>query len=131
MLAYLNGEEGGDRVRGILFDEERDVAIFAHAVNLAEVFSNFLLSTNLETAEEAIADLKAAGVIERNDTDAEFWRDVATLIATQRAAGHRLALGDAFGLALARREGADFYTSDRHELEVVAASGLCAITFIR
>ncbi len=70
-----------------------------------------------------MADLKAAGVEERNDIDAVFWRDVATLIATQRAG--------AFGLALTQRESGDFYTADRHELEAVAKAGLCAIIFIR
>ena len=78
-----------------------------------------------------MADLKAAGVEERNDIDAVFWRDVATLIATQRAGGEHLALGDAFGLALTQRESGDFYTADRHELEAVAKAGLCAIIFIR
>ncbi len=131
MLAYLNGEPGGDLVRGILFDQERDVAVYAHAINLAEVFYDFLRSNDQATAEAAIADLKAAGVIERNDMDAAFWRDVAMLINTQRSASFKLALGDACGLALARRESCDFYTSDRTELAPVQAAGLCAVTFIR
>lgn len=36
MIAHLSGEQGGDLVRGYL--EEADVPIFAHALNLAEVF---------------------------------------------------------------------------------------------
>jgi PIN domain nuclease of toxin-antitoxin system len=131
MLAYLNSEPGGVIVHGLLADEERDVPIYAHAVNLCEVFYNTLKTHGPAVAEAVIANLKADGVEERNDMDAAFWRDVATLIATQRAAGEHLALGDAFGLALARREGGDFYTADRHELEAVAKAGLCAVTFIR
>ena len=131
MLAYLNGELGGDLVRNLLHDEERDAPVYAHAINLCEVFYDFLHDFSRPAAQNAIAALKAAEVIERNDLDAVFWRDVATLIATQRGAGHRLALGDACGLALARREGADFYTADRGELTPVAATGLCSVTFIR
>ena len=131
MLSYLRGEQGADFVRGVLLDEDRDVAIYAHAINLAEVFYDAVGTHDPATAEIAIATLKEAGIVERNDMDAAFWRDVASLIATQRGAGFRLALGDACGLALARREGADFYTSDRTELEPVQAAGLCAVTFIR
>ena len=131
MLAYLQSEAGGDLVRDVLTDPDRDVPVYAHAVNLCEVFYAFLRIGGAALAEEVMADLKADGVEERNDMDATFWRDVAGIIATQRTAGEHLALGDAFGLALARREGADFYTADRHELEAVAKAGLCAIIFIR
>ena len=131
MLAYLNGEAGGNLVRDLLADEERDTPVYAHAINLCEVFYDFLQSDEAPTAEAAIATLRAAGVEERNDMDGAFWRDVATLIGTQRTAGQRLALGDACGLALARRERADFMTSDRTELQPVEIAGLCSITFIR
>lgn len=131
MLASLRHEAGADVVRAVLLDEERDVPVYAHAINLAEVFYDSLGTHDAAIAEAALATLKAAGVIERNDMDGVFWREIAGLIATQRGAGHRLALGDACGLALARRESADFYTSDRGELEHVAAGGLASIVFIR
>ncbi len=131
MLAYAKGEVGGDLVRDLLFDDERDVPVYAHAVNLAEVFYDVLGTHSATDAESTITTLEEAGVIERNDMDGVFWRDVATLIATQRAAGHKIALGDACGIALARRENADFYTSDRAELQYVESAGLCRITFIR
>ena len=63
--------------------------------------------------------------------DGVFWRDVATLIATQRAANHPLSLGDAHGLALARRLNADVVPADRHEIEQVVTSGLANAIFIR
>ncbi|MDQ3812426.1 MAG: hypothetical protein M3347_00580, partial [Armatimonadota bacterium] len=66
------------------------------------------------------------GLVARDDLDAAFWQDVATLKAE-----HDVALGDAFGLALARRLDADFVTSDHHEIDAVAAAGACSVTFIR
>lgn len=117
-------------MRDLLLDPERDVPVYAHAINLCEVF--YLLGrVSLSVATSAIADLRDVGVEERNDLDAAFWQDAAALIAAQRGQGLQLALGDAFGLALARRESADFYTADRHELTSVAASGLASIVFIR
>lgn len=131
MLAYLHGETGGEIVQALLLDEERDVPVWAHAVNLCEVFYDALGSHGMSVAEAAIATLREAGVIERNDCDTAFWRDIAAIISTQRTSGHKLALGDAFGVALARREGADFMTADRSELQHVAAAGLCGVSFIR
>jgi PIN domain nuclease of toxin-antitoxin system len=129
MLALLRDEDGADRVQNLL--DDADVPKFAHAVNLCEVFYDALKSTDVTGAEVSMAALRDEGIVERNDMDAAFWRDVATLIAQQRAAGHRLALGDAFGVALARREDADFVTADRAELESMQAAGIARITFIR
>jgi PIN domain nuclease of toxin-antitoxin system len=39
--------------------------------------------------------------------------------------------GDAFGVALAVQRGATFLTTDRGELEKVAAAGVCRIEFLR
>lgn len=128
MLAYLRGELGGETVRDIL---AQNSTVYAHAVNLCEVYYDFFRNSDNSTAENAIVCLKADGIIERNDMDSTFWRDVATIITTQRKSGNRLALGDAFGLALARREDSVFYTADRSELQPVMARGLCKVTFIR
>lgn len=128
MLAYLRGETGGVVIRNLLAE---DVDVCAHATNLCEVYYDFLRGSDVATAENAIKCLKADGIIERNDMDSTFWRDVAMVIGTQRKLGNRIALGDAFGIALARRENAKFYTSDRGELASVHERGLCQIEFIR
>lgn len=129
MVAYLRGEPGHEIVAALLGDADRDVPVYAHAVNAFEVF-HLLLST-VGGAAGALADLKADGVLIRRDLDDAFWQDAAGLVATQRRHGLQLAQGDAFGLALARRESADFYTANRHELASVAAAGMASIVFIR
>lgn len=130
MLAHLKSEVGGDKVRDFLADA--DAPQHAHAVNLCEVFYNFLREADNATAHDAIATLHDIGVVECNDMDGVFWRDIAGLVAQFRSgAGKRLALGDAFGVALARRLDASFVTADRGELEAVAAAGAARIIFIR
>jgi predicted RNase H-like HicB family nuclease len=42
-----------------------------------------------------------------------------------------LALGDAIGLALARRMDAEFVTKDRSEIAPMEAAGFCRVLFIR
>ena len=130
MVAYLSNEPGGELVSSLFQDNEREVGVCAHAVNLCEVHYHFSLAYDFAAAEKAIAILKGDGIVERNDMDSAFWRDVAFLIHSQRSAKFKMALGDACGLALARRVGGEFYTSDRAELQHVAAQ-ICPVTFIR
>lgn len=128
MVALLKKESGSATVKQLLAE---DAPHYAHAVNLCEVFYGFLRD-GAQTAENALADIRRLGIIERRDLDETFWRDVATLIAKYRdGKGKRLALGDAFGVALSRRLDAEFVTADRGELSAVAADGAARIVFIR
>ena len=108
------------------FLEDADVLIYSHTLNLCEVFYDFVRSGDVTVAREAIQILREDGVVERNDFDPVFWEEAATL-----KAGHRMSLADAFGVTLARRLNADFVTADHHELDPIAAAGLCQVTFIR
>lgn len=53
-------------------------------------------------------------------------RDPANLKAVPR-----LALGDAFGVALSRRLNGEFVTKDRTEIEPMHDAGFCRALFIR
>lgn len=148
MLALVRGEDGtkgkpsGMREVQALFDqlEEGDFGIFAHSVNLAEVFYDILGTDGRAVAEATIADFQEAGLIERSDLDGAFWREVAELVAFRRGMPRdptrpdwvpRLALGDAFGAALANRLNAEFVTADRTEIEPMHNVGKVAAQFIR
>ncbi len=130
MLALLREEPGHELVAALLHDGEREISVLAHGINLCEVHYNIALEYSVAHADEALESLIDDGIVERNDMDSAFWRDVAFVIHTQRSAGFKLALGDACGLALARRVKGEFYTSDRAELQHLAAE-ICAVTFIR
>lgn len=70
MLAYLRGEHGAAVVASLFYDP--DETCYAHAVNLCEVYYDFLRRTDEPTARQAIADLITDGVIERGDMDTAF-----------------------------------------------------------
>ncbi len=142
MLAYLNGEPEGPMVAGLF--KAPDAACFAHSVNLAEVFYDFgppSIAANLRDAQNALAQLRTVcRVQERSDLDTTFWQDVALLIAERRAMPRdpdkpkqvpRLALGDAFGMALSRRLNAEFVSKDRTEIKPMQEAGFCRALFIR
>jgi PIN domain nuclease of toxin-antitoxin system len=125
MLASLHGEAGRDVVDNALLDAGSQC--IAHSINLCEVFYIVMRDDGEVTANEAVEDLRTAGVVERGDFDEAFWREVGKLKATQK----RVSLADCCAIVLTNRVGGTLLTSDHHELDAVAAAGLCNITFIR
>jgi PIN domain nuclease of toxin-antitoxin system len=53
MIAYLRGEPGTDVVREILHDPANHC--FAHAINLCEVYYDFVRTADIKTARAAIS----------------------------------------------------------------------------
>ena len=125
MIALLRRESGEDVVWRHLSDP--DVASFAHAINLCEVYYEFWRIGGEDAASGAIDDLKALGLVERNDFDPGFWQEAGRLKAVHR----RVSLADCCALALTKRIGGMLLTSDHHELDPIVALGGCPITFIR
>jgi predicted nucleic acid-binding protein len=125
MIAYLAAETGGDLVREFL--EDADVPACAHVLNLAEVFYHYSRASDVLSARQLLAALASDGVQARADLDTALWEDAAQL----KADWQRVSLADCFGVALARRLGADFVTTDHHELDALDAGGVCSFIFIR
>ena len=125
MIAYLRNELGAEIVEDALTAPSNQC--FAHAINLCEVFYDFFRSAGETDAVSAISDLLAAGIIQREDFDLDFWKAAGRLKGTHR----RVSLADCCGLTLATRLGGQFLTTDHHELDSIAALGPYPITFIR
>lgn len=125
LIAFLRNEPGSE-VAGQYLNAD-DSQSFAHAINLCEVYYDFYRASGQASAEEALRDLVMLGVVERNDFDPAFWRDMGYLKAVYR----RVSLADCCALALTRRLGGVLVSTDRHELEPLAIQGVCRITFIR
>lgn len=124
IIAWLRNEPGADVVDTAI----RDVAsqCLAHAINLCEVYYDAHRNAGEVHAEAVITDLAAVGVIERNDFDQTFWKDVGKL-----KAGGGISLADCIAVMLTNRVGGTLLTSDHGEMDSVAAAGICSITFIR
>jgi len=125
MIALLRREPGHGLVRAIL--EDLNNTCYAHAINLCEVFYDFTRASGDARAEQAIADLFSINVSERDDLDPAFWREVGKLKAVHR----RVSLADCCALALTLRLRGELVTSDHHELDILAAAGICPIKFFR
>jgi len=124
LIAFLRNEAGAEAVERLLIGAEN--ACQVHAINLCEVYYDFLRSSDEAGADTAIETLTEIGVIIREDMDEAFWKDVARLKAP-----HRISLADCCCLALARRVGGEVVTSDHREFDPLALLNLCPIQFIR
>lgn len=124
MIAYLDNESGADVVEAAMLDPANQC--YAHAINLCEVFYQFHRAGGERAATDAINDLHSMNVNERADFDEAFWQDAGKL-----KAGGGVSLADCFAIALTNRLGGALLTSDHHELDKIAAAGICNITFIR
>lgn len=124
IIAFLRGEPGAEIVRELL--EKEPPVCMAHAVNVCEVFYDFLRTAGESDALDSIITLRSIGVAVKEDMDEAFW---------QQAGRHKVAckvsLADAFALALTERYEGELVTSDRREFEPVQARGVVPITFIR
>jgi uncharacterized protein with PIN domain len=124
MIAYLKDEDGAEVVEEHLAGDEGPCV--AHAVNLCEVYYDYLRDEGEEAARQAVEILTGDGLMVRDDMDEPFWKDIGGY-----KAGHRVSLADCFAIALANREGAKVSTSDHHEFGPIDHEGLCEVEFIR
>lgn len=125
MIAFLRDEMGAELVADQL--QLAHSHVFAHALNLCEVYYDFLRASGEETALSAVNDLLALGITERGDMHAAFWKTMGQLKARHR----RVALADCAALSLAIDLSAALLTADRHELQLLSEAGVCQIHFIR
>lgn len=124
LIAFLRKEPGAEVVRAVLTG--RDLCM-AHAVNVCEMYYDFIRAESEAAARAAIRAVESTGVIVREDLDAPLWQQAARYKARPR----RISLADCFLLALAHREGAEVVTSDPQEFDPVVERGFCPVTFIR
>lgn len=125
MIAFLRDEPGAAIVSNYI--QRFPFQVFAQSLNLCEVYYDFWRSSSEETAQSAIDDLLALGIVERSDMDSIFWRQMGRLKALYK----RVSLADCAALVLANHLGAALVTADRHELGSLSTLSICELVFIR
>jgi PIN domain nuclease of toxin-antitoxin system len=125
MIAFLRDEPGADFVESMLLDPNHRCV--AHAVNLCEVYYDFVRSSDVRTARMAIRDLERVGIRTRRDLSTAFWQRIGNLKGSIR----KISLADCFALALSEKLQGDVVTSDHHEFDPLVAAKLARVTFIR
>ncbi|HZQ50602.1 MAG TPA: hypothetical protein VFB14_00300 [Bryobacteraceae bacterium] len=77
MIAFLRGEPGADVVLDQMTNPE--CKALAHALNLCEIYYDFARASGEPVAADALNDLLALGITERNDMHGAFWRAMGRL----------------------------------------------------
>jgi len=124
LIAFLRDEDGSENIEKMFNDA--DIGCCAHAINLCEVYYDFLRVADRKTAINAIKDLIGFGLIIRDDMDSGLWRAAGDLKAT-----YRLSLADCFAVALTSRVDGKLVTSDHHEFDPLVEKNICNIHFFR
>lgn len=125
VIALLRGEAGAETVAGLL--GEPGIRCRLHAVNLCEVYYDGIRRGDTTDAARLEALLTKIGFVIETDVPQPLWESVGRLKATFR----RVSLADCFALAFALRENGTLVTSDHHEFDPIAATGICPVQFIR
>ena len=124
VIALLYREEGSGEVAALLEEPENRCRI--HALNLCEVFYDGLRRDSLLDAPRLEDLLSSSGIEIETKIPLSLWESAGKLKVALR-----ISLADCFALALALQEKGTVVTSDHHELDRVAAAGICPIQFIR
>lgn len=124
IIAFLRDEKGADIIEELLLDPSNEC--FVHAINLCEVYYDFLRASDEAAAISAINDVNLIGIVTREDLDSQLWQQAGTYKVSER-----ISLADCFAIALTNRVGAELVTSDHHEFDPIAAKGVCDIRFFR
>jgi len=124
MIAFLRKEPGADLVRRVIVDSAN--VCYAHAINLCEVYYDFWRVGGKSAAEQSIEDLLLFGIIEQNDFDTDFWKEVGRVKADNRAS-----LADCCAIVLAIKLAGIVLTSDHGEFDKIAQDSVCQVEFIR
>lgn len=125
LIAIVQNEPGGRSVTRMIDDPAN--TCFVHAVNICEVYYDYLRTEGEPVAKRVISEFMEAPLAIREDMDFEFWQTAGKYKAQLR----RISLADCFCLSLALRVGGEVVTADRREFEPVRQQGICPIKFIR
>ena len=126
-IAYLNDEEGAERVEKRLIEATQDeVVLLMTAVNVCEVYYDCLRAKGVEEADRLLEKVEGLPVEIVRSIDDSLLRSVGKIKVDER-----VSLGDAFALGFAKLRHAKVMSSDHHEFDAVAEKDEIQFEWIR
>ena len=127
LLAFLNDEEGADKVEDLLIQSVTDdVSVSMSIVNLLEVYYGELRDKGSDIAQIVLDMVQHYSIKIINTISGQVFQEAARLKAV-----YRISLADCIGIATATELSGQFVTSDHHELEAVAKNEPVSIFWFR
>jgi PIN domain nuclease of toxin-antitoxin system len=126
LIAFLNGEEGSEKVERILMEASEDAsAIYMHTVNLYEVFYDFR-KTGGGDGKDFLDRLGHLPILFVDRMDSAIM-----IPASDFKIRYKVSLADSIALGLASFTQSSLLTSDHHEMEPIARDNALLIDWIR
>jgi len=125
LIAFLQDETGAETAENLMTDLTNTCHI--HAINLCEVFYDFIRRKNESEAKQAMQILLSMGLFLHDDLDPEFWQQAELYKGYIR----HVSLADCFCIALAKRLNGSVVTTDHHEFDAISEQGIISVKFIR
>lgn len=127
LIAFFNGEDGAEKMHQ-LFQEARSeqINLIVSVVNLCEVFYDCLKTGNAETALAIIEDVRRLPV--------KICRDIGDDLMVEAGkfkVEHNISLADAFALGLTKLVDGKLVSTDHHEFDAIAKSGIIPLYWLR
>lgn len=127
LIAFFNDERGAGKVSQ-LFDEADlgQIDLIISVINLFEVFYDRLKAEDAGAALELLEDIKLLPV--------SIYRDIGDDLVAEASrfkVEWKVSLADAFALGLARLMEGKLVSTDHHEFDVIAESGLIQFYWLR
>ena len=116
LLAYLNDEEGADKIEDFLKQSAMsDITVSMNIVNLLEVYYGELRDKGYDIAQIVLDMVQHFSIKIINIVSEQVFHGAARLKAV-----YKLSLADSIGIATAAELDGIFVTCDHHELENIA-----------
>lgn len=127
MLAFLADEPGAAEVERLLRAADNGTArVFAHRINILEVYYNILRGEGAPQAEATLQTLAKLPVTQIDTLSLPVLREAGRLKAR-----FKVSLADAVALAEARTRHATLVTADHHEMDALDQAGEVKFLWIR
>jgi PIN domain nuclease of toxin-antitoxin system len=118
LLAFLNDEEGADKIEDMLNQSAAsDISVSMSIINLFEVYYGELRDKGAEIAQIVLDMVQHYSIKIINIVSDQVFREAARL-----KTAHKMSIADCIGLATAVELSGQFVSSDHHELEAVVTS---------
>ena len=119
LIAFLNDEEGADRVENLLKNaKERNVELFMNKLNVLEVYYGIYRDDGEGAADEILSKILELPVEIIDDLSDAVLKESGRLKGS-----YRISLADSIALGEAKVRNAQVVTADHHEFDLLEEKG--------
>ena len=112
LIAFFHGEVGGEKLQELFINPEN--VFFIHAINVSEVYYDFLKRSNKKDANAFLEDCKKLPVEIIWNINEEILK-LASLFKTK----YKISIADSYFLAITQINNATPISTDHHEFDII------------